>query len=113
MPGLKLIFSRGARVSALKILLSLMLLVLSVVVSASRRFESERVQAADARKVLMNPPDKFWSRKAPRLFQVRFKTTKGEFLVELRRDLAPHGVDRFYNLVRAGFFDGSRFFRVR
>src|SRR5205085_540678 len=37
----------------------------------------------------------------------------GDILIEVRRDLSPHGADRFYNLVRAGFFDDSRFFRVR
>jgi peptidyl-prolyl cis-trans isomerase A (cyclophilin A) len=49
---------------------------------------------------------------APDTFRVTFETTRGNFVVEARRDLAPHGVDRFYNLVREGFFDGVRFFRV-
>jgi cyclophilin family peptidyl-prolyl cis-trans isomerase len=67
----------------------------------------------DARAALMNPHDEFWSRKAPGVFRVRFRTTKGDFIIEARRDWAPRGADRFYNLVRAGFFDDSRFFRVR
>ena len=49
---------------------------------------------------------------APETFQVRFQTTAGDFVVEARRDWAPRGVDRFYNLVREGFYDGVRFFRV-
>lgn len=49
---------------------------------------------------------------APDRFRVRFETTAGEFVVEARREWAPRGVDRFYNLARAGFFDGVRFFRV-
>ena len=44
---------------------------------------------------------------------MRFETGKGAFVVEAHRDWAPRGADRFYNLVRAGFFDDSRFFRVR
>ncbi|MFY9555251.1 MAG: peptidylprolyl isomerase [Blastocatellia bacterium] len=40
-------------------------------------------------------------------------TSKGLFVLEVHRDWAPRGADRFYNLVRAGFFDNSRFFRVR
>jgi peptidyl-prolyl cis-trans isomerase A (cyclophilin A) len=52
------------------------------------------------------------SQTAPETFRVRFETTAGEFVVEARREWAPLGVDRFYNLVRAGFFDGARFFRV-
>jgi peptidyl-prolyl cis-trans isomerase A (cyclophilin A) len=52
------------------------------------------------------------SQKAPDTFRVTFETTRGEFVVEARREWAPQGVDRFYNLVREGFFDDVRFFRV-
>src|SRR5207253_5753794 len=40
-------------------------------------------------------------------------TTKGSFIVQVNRKWAPHGADRFYELVRAGFYDDSRFFRMR
>jgi len=50
--------------------------------------------------------------QAPDVFQVKFTTTKGEFVVEARRAWAPHGVDRFYELVSANFYDDIRFFRV-
>lgn len=40
------------------------------------------------------------------------ETTKGEMVIEVRRDWSPHGADRFYNLVRAGYYDDSRFYRV-
>ncbi|MHC4550839.1 MAG: peptidylprolyl isomerase [Planctomycetota bacterium] len=50
--------------------------------------------------------------RAPARFKVRFETTKGAFVVEAHRDWAPHGVDRFYNLVRIGFFDDVAFYRV-
>jgi len=50
--------------------------------------------------------------QAPDRFRARFETTKGDFVVEVRRDWAPHGADRFYNLVNVGFFDGAYFFRV-
>src|SRR5262249_53263567 len=42
----------------------------------------------------------------------RLETSKGEILIEVHRDWAPIGVDRFYNLVRAGYYDQARFFRV-
>ena len=50
--------------------------------------------------------------KAPDLFQVKFATTKGDFVVDVHRDWAPSGADRFYNLVRNGFFTDASFFRA-
>jgi peptidyl-prolyl cis-trans isomerase A (cyclophilin A) len=52
------------------------------------------------------------SDKAPPVYKVRFDTSKGAFVVEVHRDWAPNGADRFYNLVKNGFFDDARFFRV-
>jgi len=49
---------------------------------------------------------------APDRFRVLFETTKGPFVVEVTRAWAPRGADRFYNLVRAGFYDEVAFFRV-
>ncbi len=49
---------------------------------------------------------------APDKYQVKFDTSKGEFIVEVTRAWAPIGADRFYNLVKNGFFDNCRFFRV-
>lgn len=50
--------------------------------------------------------------KAPDSYKVKFETTKGNFTVEVTRDLAPNGADRFYNLVRSGYFKDLAFFRV-
>ncbi|MBI4954258.1 MAG: peptidylprolyl isomerase [Myxococcales bacterium] len=50
--------------------------------------------------------------RAPEKFQVRFVTTKGEFVLEAVRAWAPHGVDRFYNLVKLGFYNDVALFRV-
>ena len=49
---------------------------------------------------------------APEQFRARFTTTKGEIVVEVTRAMAPLGADRFYNLVKYGFFNGAGFFRV-
>lgn len=50
--------------------------------------------------------------KAPDTYKVKFDTTEGVFVVEVHRDWAPNGADRFYNLVKIGFFDNTEFFRV-
>ncbi len=49
---------------------------------------------------------------APDLYKVKFDTSAGAFVVEVHRDWAPNGADRFYNLVKAGFYNDCRFFRV-
>ncbi len=48
---------------------------------------------------------------APDTFRAKFETTKGDFVLEVTREWAPQGADRFYNLVKNGFFDDVRFFR--
>jgi peptidyl-prolyl cis-trans isomerase A (cyclophilin A) len=50
--------------------------------------------------------------KAPATFRVNLDTSRGPVVVEVTRDDAPVGTDRFYNLVKAKYFDGARFFRV-
>ena len=50
--------------------------------------------------------------KAPDTFRAKFETTKGDIVFECTRDWAPNGVDRFYNLVKIGFFDDITLFRV-
>jgi cyclophilin family peptidyl-prolyl cis-trans isomerase len=74
-----------------------------------------QVQATSTQKpaALMNPKYDLWGQRAPEVFKVRIETGKGSMVIEVHRDWAPRGADRFYNLVRAGFFDNSRFFRVR
>src|SRR5690242_13450747 len=50
--------------------------------------------------------------QAPPVYKTKFDTSKGAFVVEVHRDWAPNGADRFYNLVKNGFYDNVRFFRV-
>jgi len=61
---------------------------------------------------LMEPESAEFAHPAPERFEVLFETSQGEFVVEVHRDWAPIGAERFYNLVRAGYYDGLRFFRV-
>jgi peptidyl-prolyl cis-trans isomerase A (cyclophilin A) len=50
--------------------------------------------------------------QAPAHYKVKFETTRGDFVVEVDRSWSPLGADRFYNLVKVGFFEGTAFFRV-
>ncbi len=68
-----------------------------------------KAAAVDAAALL--EPGKL-TEKAPAKFKVKFTTTKGAFVVEATREWAPLGADRFYNLVKAGFFTDVAFFRA-
>jgi peptidyl-prolyl cis-trans isomerase A (cyclophilin A) len=50
--------------------------------------------------------------RAPDVYKAKFDTTKGTFVIEVHRAWAPNGADRFYNLVKNGFYNDARFFRV-
>ncbi|MGH7950624.1 MAG: peptidylprolyl isomerase [Limisphaerales bacterium] len=69
---------------------------------------SQSVSAA----LLLHPDAPEMNRRAPNLFDVRLETSKGVIVIEVHRDWSPHGADRFYNLVRAGYYNHSYFFRV-
>jgi len=62
------------------------------------------------RAALMKPAG--LKERAPNVFKARFDTTAGIFIIEVHADWAPRGADRFYNLVKNGYYDGCRFFRV-
>jgi peptidyl-prolyl cis-trans isomerase A (cyclophilin A) len=66
--------------------------------------------AAGPRPSLLNPAS--LKAKAPAVFKARFSTSAGDFVVQVHRDWAPNGADRFYNLVRYGYFTNAAFFRV-
>jgi len=65
--------------------------------------------AVNAASRLMNPAA--LTARAPDLYRAKFATTHGDFVVEVHRDWAPLGADRFYNLVRNRFFTDAAFFR--
>jgi peptidyl-prolyl cis-trans isomerase A (cyclophilin A) len=50
--------------------------------------------------------------RAPDVYKAKFETSAGAFVIEVHAAWAPNGADRFYNLVKNGFYDGCRFFRV-
>jgi len=75
-------------------------------------------KAAEARpvpvpvqKAALDKPESL-NEKASDVYRARFATSKGEFVIEVHRDWAPVGADRFYNLVKNGYYNETRFFRV-
>ena len=73
---------------------------------------AEAPSPGERRALLLAPEHDYWGQPAPATFTVSIETTKGTFVVAMDRALAPKGVDRFYRLVQAGYYDDSRFFRV-
>jgi cyclophilin family peptidyl-prolyl cis-trans isomerase len=62
--------------------------------------------------VVLDPSNPEWTKPAPALSHLAFETTRGTFVLELRRAWGPIGADRLYNLARLGYFDDTRFHRV-
>jgi peptidyl-prolyl cis-trans isomerase A (cyclophilin A) len=67
-------------------------------------------RAREGSGVLLHPAE--LRAESPAIYDASFQTTKGVFVVQVTRAWAPHGADRFYNLVRHHFYDGASFFRV-
>jgi peptidyl-prolyl cis-trans isomerase A (cyclophilin A) len=84
--------------------------------SAKKLADTSRVTAKAGAKVNVGPEALMDPSKAiatcPNTLVVKFETTKGDFKVQVNRHWAPTGADRFYNLVKAGFFTDIAFFRV-
>ncbi|MBS1603578.1 MAG: peptidylprolyl isomerase [Bacteroidetes bacterium] len=62
---------------------------------------------------LLHPEDPVFSTEAPAEYHVLLQTTKGNILIEVKREWSPRGADRFYNLVRYGYYNNAAVFRIR
>ena len=105
----------GCKMKSFVAALSVFALVLSGTLSQAQSTSPRHKTAASrssatARPSLLHPAT--LAAKAPAEFKVSFTTTCGNFTVQVHRDWAPLGADRFYNLVRSGFFTNASFFRV-
>jgi peptidyl-prolyl cis-trans isomerase A (cyclophilin A) len=84
------------------------LLCLAVAIACQSKSTSEK--AGGGKPTIVGPESA--TAQAPPSYKAKFQTSKGDFVIEVNRASAPQGADRFYNLVKIGFYDGTRFFRV-
>jgi cyclophilin family peptidyl-prolyl cis-trans isomerase len=94
------------RTNSIKFFLSIFALSCAVIAASAQEGKSNRA-------LLKKPDNQEMNKRAPDVSRVRLETTKGIIRPEMRREWAPHGVDRFYNLVRNGYYDNTAIFRVR
>src|SRR2546428_2906395 len=80
--------------------------------AATARPDSAAAPVSSGAADFHNPASAAMRERAPDTFRARFETSAGDFVVEVHRDWAPNGADRFYSLVKSGYYDGGRFFRV-
>ncbi len=97
---------------ATQCLLALAPLAFIALPASAQSGAASSLSPAQRRALLLDPTRSFWRTKAPDTVTVDMTTSRGLIAIELIRAWAPNGVDRFYNLARAGFFDDSRFYRV-
>src|SRR5262245_27654025 len=99
-------------VAVLAAILSLGALETSVAQSASRGAKSAALTPAQRRAALNDATNAVWSSRAPATVTADLETSRGTITVELVREWALNGVDRFYNLARTGYYDDTRLYRV-
>jgi peptidyl-prolyl cis-trans isomerase A (cyclophilin A) len=89
-------------------LVAVTLATVALLGACGRDDRAEEVKGADAPVGMPSGTDT----PAPNVYLVRFETSKGPFVLEVQRDWAPRGADRFYRLVQSRYYDNVRFFRV-
>jgi len=82
----------------------------AVLAVAAAAVISQAASSAEPNPALLKPA--LAAETAPESYKVKFETTKGDFVIEVTRAWAPNGADRFFNLVKIGYYDGAVFFRV-
>ncbi len=96
--------------SLLNLILWAALMPALLVLGACESAKKEQPAAPPSASSLKNPSS--LNAQAPDVYWAKFDTTKGSFVIKVTRDWAPIGADRFYNLVKNGFFNNASFFRV-
>lgn len=73
---------------------------------------AQQTSSSETKSLLLDPSNPEWRRPSPPVWYARFETSKGSFVVECVRAHGPNGSDRFYNLIRLGYYNDVRFHRV-
>jgi len=94
------------RTNSIKVSLSILVVICAVMAASTQSGKPNRA-------LLLQPDSPEMNKRAPDSARVRLETTKGVIRLEMKREWAPLGVDRFYNLVRNGYYDDTAIFRVR
>ena len=84
--------------------------ILIILSAASCGGDSDETGSPTARNPLLRPQD--YTETAPAVFQVQLETSAGDLILEIHREWAPLGADRFYNLVNSGYYNETRIYRV-
>jgi peptidyl-prolyl cis-trans isomerase A (cyclophilin A) len=95
----------------MKRILTILSMTLGLGLAVAQNDATNKPAVKTADKPDLTAPAKL-AEKAPETFKARFETSKGAFTIEVTRSLAPNGADRFYNLVKSGYFTDVQFFRV-
>ncbi len=95
-----------------RISLSIIAITVPLLLACACKKSAETAAAAPPSVQPSLDKPKTLNQHASDVYRARFATSKGDFVIEVHRDWAPNGADRFYNLVRAGYFNDTRFFRV-
>ena len=84
--------------------------LLTALVACNKQDQGGVQSAPTDPTALLNPAA--LNAQAPAAYRAKFETSAGDFTIEVTRAWAPLGADRLYNLIKNGFYDGDRFFRV-
>jgi len=94
----------------MRLITNVLLIVVVLVFAVMSATAAEQAAQPAASAALLNPAA--FNEKAPDVYKAKFETTKGTFVITVTREWAPLGADRFYNLVKNGYYNDCRFFRV-
>jgi cyclophilin family peptidyl-prolyl cis-trans isomerase len=100
------------RRSTRRVLVTVAILLVAALLAGGASAGAQQGASSHSKPLLLDPSNAEWKRPSPPVWYARFETSKGDFVVRCERAHAPNGSDRFYNLIRLGYYDDVRFHRV-